>query len=87
MGAFPGPDTARDAHRFAGGELAVHRGRRYAYALLAPAHPQAVKLTSVEELSKDVGDLRFHNTWPVVLHDDPVTFFPLRLGDLNADVG
>ena len=75
-----------DGHRLAGGELAVHAGRRDADALLAALLLEAVELRTVEQLAEDLRDLRLHDARAVVLDRDPETLFR-QLADLDAQLG
>jgi hypothetical protein len=88
VGRVPGVDPRDDLHRLAGGEHAIHAGRRDADALLAAAHPQPVKLGTVEQLAEDQGDLLGDDARAVVLDAHPVAGAALpHLLDPHPDLG
>ena len=72
------PDPARHADRLARGDLAVHRGRGDADALLAATLLEAVELRPVEQLAEDLRHLVLHDAGPVVLDDDQEAALALR---------
>ena len=63
-----------DGYGLARGELAVHAGRGYSYALLPSRHLEPVKLRSVKKLSENLGDLLLEDARSVVFngHSKPV---------------
>src|SRR5262249_8343701 len=61
-----GAGARDDLHRLAGGELAVHAGRRDADALLPAALSQPMELRAVQELREDRRNLLTDDPGPVV---------------------
>ena len=78
VGGLRPSDAARDADRLAGRDLAVHRGRRDADALLAAALLQAVELRAVEQLPEDLRHLLLDDARAVVLNDHQEAALALR---------
>jgi len=60
-----------DLHRLAGRQLSIHAGRRDTDALLAAAHPHAVKFRAIEQLGKNPWNLLTNDARPVVRDGDP----------------
>ena len=90
VGGMLGVDLGDDLHRLAGGEHAIHARRRDADALLAAAHPEAMKLGTVEELAEDQRNLLADDARTVVLdaHPEPRPALPDLLDphpDLRED--
>lgn len=75
-----------DLHGSSGSEHTVHPCGADTDALLPAAHAQAVEFASVEELSEDVWDLFFDDTWAVVLDGDAESA-RLSLIDTDPDFG
>ena len=76
VGGRPRAGARGDLHRFAGRQLPIHAGGRYADSLLPAAHAQPMEFGPVEKLREDPWNLLADDAGTVVDHRHPK---PVRL--------
>ena len=73
-GRFSFGGSAGDHHRFTGGQVSVHACSTDPDSLLPPGLLAGMELGSIKQSTKNLGQLRRNDAWPIIPYENGVLF-------------